>query len=351
MIKDIAVLIHGISPQKKAGDPTTHLREFFNELRQHSQHIQSRFKDEQLIFIQWGHPSDEDPSAASSDQRIYFAQQQILVRLNSIPLPANPNDRGPLSRAVLARTLHNEILISGFGDVVYFVGSQGYGKIVGIVLDQVRKRIDALVASGYLDMNDQIRLHLIGHSLGVTIGFEFLLSIFSDAQYVSSYFAQKDDETSVSEGSLNRALSFQMTSVTAQENVEFYSRWRQRFIFGSFIATASQLPLLLQRRQVVIDSLANEQQLDPRIIGITGDPRYRWLLFHDPRDLLSFNTKILFSDEDSIVETEVQNKVDATLLDVGKKFSQTHENYRFNEIVKKMALEQLLLATDHIISD
>lgn len=80
------------------------------------------------------------------------------------------------------------------------------------------------------------------------------------------------------------------------------------FGFGSFVAAASQL----QRRQHAIEQLARGVHLDPAHIGITpACDCPRWLLFHDPRDLLSLPTKALFGDCPWIHEAWVENKVSA----------------------------------------
>jgi len=56
----------------------------------------------------------------------------------------------------------------------------------------------------------------------------------------------------------------------------------------------------------------------------------------------------MFSDQDVIVETEVENTIDNTPLNIGDRFSQTHNNCRLHEDVLKMTEDQLLRATDYI---
>jgi len=60
------------------------------------------------------------------------------------------------------------------------------------------------------------------------------------------------------------------------------------------------------------------------------------------------DTKFMFSDQDVIVETEVENTIDNTPLNIGDRFSQTHNNCRLHEDVLKMTEDQLLRATDYI---
>ncbi len=345
MIQDIVILIHGISPQIDVGDPTSMLRNFFETIRDRSTHIQSRFGDERLIYIQWGHPSSNQTSKATDDQKIHFAQAHILEKLKGLPLPEGIDDRLPLSRATIARLLQREMLISGIGDVVYFVGSEGYHTIISMIQDRLQKRISILVNAGTISPSDTLRLHLITHSLGVTIGFELVVSLIAEQRVVESYFGYPGSHGGSTVGPIDRAECYLMRNDASQPSRDFYKQWEGKVVLGSFISTASQLPLLLQRRQDIINTLADGKHIDAgKYIGLGDDSERRWLLFHDPRDLLSFHTKMLFAETPNIVETVVENEIERG-FDIGKRFEQTHNNYFLHEEVLRMTEEQLLVSS------
>jgi hypothetical protein len=314
-----------------------------------SAHIQARFSNERLIYIQWGHPSSNQTNLATDDQKIYFAQAHILEKLKGLPLPEAIDDRLPLSRATIARLLQREMLISGIGDVVYSVDSKGYYAIIGMIQDRLQKRINSLVDAGTISLSDKLRLHLITHSHGVTIGFELLVSLIATHNAVENYFGFPVSYGGPTAGLSDRVECYLMRNDASQASRNLYNQWKGRVVLGSFISTAYQLPLLLQRRQVIVNQLADDKRIDvSEYIGLSDDPAYRWLLFHDPRDLLSFHTKMLFAETPNIVETVIENEIDRN-LDIGKRFEQAHNNYFLHKEMLKMTEEQLLASSNHRI--
>ena len=74
----------------------------------------------------------------------------------------------------------------------------------------------------------------------------------------------------------------------------------------SMVTMASQIPLLLLRRQTVVDHYYNDQKLDPRDIGIPLDGPVRWKIFYDVDDLLALATRNIYISSTAIQDIQVR---------------------------------------------
>jgi hypothetical protein len=93
--------------------------------------------------------------------------------------------------------------------------------------------------------------------------------------------------------------------------IQRLSTWRAKaasgaLTLGSFVATASQLPVFLLRKQGLVERLAGGQQLDPAVIGVHGRHE-QWLLFYDVDDLLGYPTRHLYAPRTGIREIQVDS--------------------------------------------
>jgi hypothetical protein len=104
---------------------------------------------------------------------------------------------------------------------------------------------------------------------------------------------------------------------------ERYLLWRSRAAegrlrLGSKSSAASQLPLLMLRKQKLVD-LLNEPgaRIDASVIGIREDGAPHWLLFYDVDDVLGFPTRPLFSPERALHEIEVRTGLEPLSAHLG----------------------------------
>lgn len=325
MIQDFAILIHGINPDPIPGDGVESLVGFLSALCRKDAHLAARFPPQRVIPIRWGHPQQARPdegSAFRTDEQLFLAQNRILQAITAVEPELTPDDYLPWSRAQLAQALQRTLLISGIGDVVYFSGVDGYRTIQRILFRTLRQRVEQLRTHGDLQPGDRIRLNLFAESLGVTIGFEFFSLLFGPAR-----------------------KGHELGDVLDPHDLAFFRASASAFVFGSFVSAASQLPLLLQRRQHVIEQFANGSHLDPAHMGILSSCACpRWLLFHDPRDILSMPTRVLFGDCPWILEEWVENQV--TAMAPADRFEETHHGYWMNPQVMDTTRSFLRRACD-----
>jgi hypothetical protein len=206
--------------------------------------------------------------------------------------------------------LRETIVTRGLGDVIYYASADGE--------ERVRKRVYHQVLSQlhpYLNEPD-VRLHLWGQSLGVTLTHDFLFGLFNrDPDYRPGFLDQAATETDKTD----------------------FERWREKakkgeLRLGSLTSTASQLPILLMRSQKVVDSFANKKLLDATDIGITDPNRVCWNIFYDVDDLLGFGTRRLYNHDRAIQEFQV---------DTGDNPGDAHTNYWKNSLYKKETAQLL----------
>lgn len=309
MKKHVIMLIHGISPDITPGDPSINIRQFYENVRALSPELQSRIPSEQVIAIQWGHP-DASGIGSSPNERpdllLMQAQNQIIEMIYP-----HGSHGSPPSMEWISTELHRRLVIPGIGDMIYANGSDGSAQIRDLIYSHnLIPRLLQIVRQ------DTVCLHVIAISLGVTIGFEFLRSIFAS-----------HGGTAVANGRFGELRTMVGT---------------HKLQLGSFTCAASQLPLLLLRDVDVVKSLAAGNRLDPSLIGISGTDT-RWLLFHDENDILSMPTKPLFSPDVAIKEIAVNN--DHGSLD----FVASHTGYWQNQQVIEETRDFLSEATSSFV--
>lgn len=360
---NILVLVHGMVPDDKPRDPLTSpeepqgllkklfddrqiviYQEFWKKLSDKQPELANLFEkfthkasDGQeytlpFIGVEWLHelPASPKPSIdeLSDDQRLTRAQnfvndqiahkvlRQVNEKNNHVMelLGGNWGMGFDAPTLLILRNLvvglRETIITRGLGDAIYYASADGEARVRRRVYHQVLSQLHP-----YLDEPD-VRLHLWGQSLGVTLTHDFLFGLFNrDSGYRPGFLDQAATETDKTD----------------------FERWREKakngqLRLGSLTSTASQLPVLLMRSQKVVNSFANEQRLDAADIGITEPDRVCWNIFYDVDDLLGFGTRRLYKQDRAIQEFQV---------DTGDNPGNAHTNYWKNSVVQEETAQLL----------
>ncbi|MBD2038582.1 hypothetical protein H6F76_26875 [Leptolyngbya sp. FACHB-321] len=361
---NILVLVHGMVPDEQPRDPLITpeppqgilgklfddrkiviYEEFWNKLTAKQPKLASLFENFTqtasdgkeytfpFIGVEWLHelPAAPEPSVDElyDDQRLTRAQNFVNKQIAHEVLRKVPDENNYVLKLLGSRYggitydaptllilrnivvgLRETIVTRGLGDVIYYASADGE--------ERVRKRVYHQVLSQlhpYLDEPD-VRLHLWGQSLGVTLTHDFLFGLFNrDPDYRPGFLDQ---------------------AATKTDKTDF-ERWREKakkgeLRLGSLTSTASQLPILLMRSQKVVDTFANEKLLDATDIGITDPNRVCWNIFYDVDDLLGFGTRRLYNHARAIQEFQV---------DTGDNPGDAHTNYWKNSVVQEETAQLL----------
>lgn len=308
--KHVLVLIHGITPEEQPD-----VRAQYRELVQAVTAAGLPFL-KPICEVEWGVPpsaSDDregrmswdvpaEPGVWRPDQYLASAQRFVasLVRDGSDardeerggePIPGRGAvDWGVPGVRMAVRKLRESVILLGLSDAIYYAAPEGERAVRDAVFSQVFAELQAAD-------DEVVHLHVVGHSLGVTVAHDFLFSLFSD---VGRAKAQHRPDVSQDAGTNPLIQSLQ-------------DKWRKRarekrLVLGTFISFASQLPLLVMRKQALVESLAREQRLDPGVIGIDRDRKsVQWVNFYDADDVLGFATSALYRASPAIADVRMNS--------------------------------------------
>ena len=151
-----------------------------------------------------------------------------------------------------------------------------------------------------------VKIHLFGHSLGVTIVHDFLFRLFKNGH--ESDFVKYD------QGGEWASKEFQKWRAKAQNG---------ELTLGGLAFAASQLPLMVMRKQVMIDKLFKHEGFDPADIGVVSSG-IQVKFFYDVDDALGFSSRNLYSPNNAIMDIQVNS---------GDLPETTHTGYWDNEVV------------------
>lgn len=299
---NVLVMIHGMTPNQKPRSPFDSdsngkywgYNAFWNALCEKQPKLSELFPND-FIGVEWGHELPEETSLSSTelreDHRLTRAQNFINDRIayEKLVTAFDENDvtlfdfplLTPISR-MLVVGLRESIITCGLGDVVYYCSPGGETQVRQAVYSQVLKQLEP-----YVDEPD-LRLHLIGQSLGVTLTHDFLYGLFT-AKEESDFYSQGNDDDKT------RFKIWQDKATNRQLKL------------GSLTSTASQLPLFMMRKQKLVDQLARHELIDAKAIGIVDSNRVQWQLFYDVDDLLGFGTRRLYNAGNAIREFQVDS--------------------------------------------
>ncbi|WP_009630885.1 hypothetical protein [Synechocystis sp. PCC 7509] len=329
---NVLVMIHGMSPEPEPHSPFDSqgkfwgYNEFWANLCQEQPDLPNLFP-QSFIGVEWGHelPQPSLPSVEQlrEDQRLTRAQNFVNQRIAYDNLVKAPNDnnvtlslfsgRGadiplltPMVRALVVG-LRESIVTRGLGDVIYYTSEQGECYVRQTVYHQVLKKL------AQYEQEQDVRIHLIGQSLGVTLTHDFLYGLFAP-NHEPGFYKQ-----------------------ASEEDKERFKTWRQKrqngqLKLGSLTSTASQLPLFMMRTQKLVDRLAKGELIDAKDIGIDNSNQIQWQLFYDIDDLLGFGTRRLYNAANAIKEYQV---------DTGDNPGDAHTGYWQNRMVIEQTAQLL----------
>lgn len=293
--KHVLVLIHGITPEK---DP--HVREQYRELLAAVERAQLPV-EKPICQVSWGVPGD-DGTVGSEDQYLTPAEAFVgsLVADKSLREVERAGvDWGIPGLRWGIREVRESVVLYGLSDAIYYAAPEGEKLVRDAVFNQVFAKLEA-------SEDSVVQLHIVAHSLGVTVAHDFLYALFG---------AQRDP--------LYPAPT-QGGEIKLQDaNHLLQNKWRElaaagRLKLGSFVSFASQLPLFVMRKQALVKRLAERQKLDPGVIGIEkARDHVQWAIFYDSDELLGFATRALYEDTPAIVDINVNSGVDPYHAHVG----------------------------------
>ena len=294
-----------------AKEPKTHddlYDPFLKALYKKSPELKSRFG--KPCKIEYGH---EPPKGTlRDDQKLLAAQNQIEEKISHKSLKQTMPQQfsvvpfyveviGNLLRKPIS-FVRDDVFTHGFTDAIYYASTDGeravrnsiYTKVLG-ELEEAKK-------------DNDVRLHVVAHSLGATVMFDFLYGLFAPDE---NYPEDKDNEK------LNHKPDFFRENINDEKMghyAECYDYWRQRSTcpnkkgtlkLASFSTFGGQLPFFLMRKQKLVDMLHNKESLDVSVIGVEPNNSAMWKVFYDVNDILGYPVKGLFGNPVAIQEFHI----------------------------------------------
>ncbi len=294
-VANVFIMVHGMRTELEPLSPFPQYDQFWRDLCQAQPQLPKVIN--KLVKVQWGHATSVRPPNIRPDEELTEVQKLIGEKVSyeavrNLKDPNNDLMSGfpgvqadfPLSSTLrkLAIFLRDNIILRGFGDAIYYTSEDGERQVRQVVYQQILEKIDPF------EVHPEVRLHLFGHSLGVTLTHDFLFGLFNpDPNYRPGF---------VQQGAPHTVALFQKWRLKAQQG---------QLRLGSLTSAASQLPLFIMRKQALIDRLYHGNLIDPADIGILDPARTRWLTFYDVDDIVGFPTRNLYSPNTAIKEIQV----------------------------------------------
>jgi hypothetical protein len=310
---NVLVLVHGMVPDKAPSSPFAQYEAFWQQLclykRDLSQQIAQRIgvqwghemptlsADELKIARGWGYTGPRSGANIREDEKLTRAQIALGVRVNYDAVRTDPSrnnilmsglfnrDYGlPFIREKLFIGVRESIILRGFGDVLYYCSPEGETAIRRVVYDQILTQLDAFSDA------DEVRLHIFGHSLGVTLTHDFLYGLFAEGHEPGFVKDEQGDP----------------------EAIRLFQKWRKKaqeggLTLGGLASAASQLPLFVMRKPQMVDMLFNDGYFQPKDIGVVSAAQIQWKIFYDVDDMLGFPTRRMYRPDDAILEVQVDS--------------------------------------------
>lgn len=303
MPTNILIFIHGITPEERPASHQRDYRDLWGAMQAEQPTLTG--KVDKIVEVEWGNRFAGGPMGP--DTLLSDAERQISGRVRFDVVEQHPGPGNVLHPGVLgdvgipgvrrlARNIRERLVQFGLADAVYYASEDGeravrnaiYGKLLR-ELREYKTPLSSRTPEGAL--RPELRLHVVAHSLGVTVAHDFLYGLFGKFD-APDYLSQT-------------------TSVIDRQDYEY---WRARaadgqLIVGSFVNMASQLPLFVLRKQKLVTQLAEGKVLSPSDIGIGvgTDKTVRWLVVYDVDDVLGFATRELYGNHVSIRQVQVDS--------------------------------------------
>jgi len=288
MATHILILIHGITPEAAPASHSGLYDKFWRALQEAQPALPAVIRH--VAGVEWGNrlgPGATRPDERLSDAERRASELERTERVHARPGPNNVVHPGPFGDwnlipglRKLTHILREQLVQFGLADAVYYASQDGEIAVRNAVYGQVLRALRPH------RKDDQVHLHVVGHSLGVTVAHDFLYGLFG-----------KPGEPDF----LGQAAS--------QEDRDDYALWRDRagsrLHLGSFTSMASQLPLFALRKQSLVDRLAAGGVLNAQDIGVVIDGQTQWLIVYDVDDPLGFATRELYGNANEVRQVQV----------------------------------------------
>lgn len=313
MTENVLALIHGMVMEPSPHSHTDTYARFLAGLYDHEPRLRGLLADGRIVRVEWGH----DVAAGADlrpDQRLGGAQRFVASRVNYAAVRARPDPLNVVLRGlrsdwnltgarIVVRPVREKLIQFGLADAVYYTSEDGERQVRAAVYEQILSGLEPFAGA------DEVRLHVVSHSLGVAVAHDFLFGLFAPGH-------TPDFATGAGQGSAR--------------GQDLFRTWRDRaqagaLRLGTFVSMASQLPLFVLRKQQLVDRLHGGRLLDPAVIGVRGT-HVQWLVFYDIDDVLGFATRPLYDPATGIREVQV---------DAGDLPSTAHTGYWRNKTVLK----------------
>lgn len=306
---NVLVFVHGMTPDVAPSDPRSPggtYDKFWKALQAHKPELEGLFPDGPIL-VEWGHQLSSTENPVREDHRLteverFLNEQVSYQNIKKAPGPNNAltSDWGIPGVRQLITSVREGVVSFGLTDVIYYCSGDGEIYVRAQVYNQV------LVAMQPYITEPNVRIHLFGHSLGVTVIHDFLFGLLKKGHVPD--FVQ----------------NYQGGAWASEE----FQKWRNKaqngeLTLGGLASAASQLPLMVMRKQVMIDKLFNHVGLDPADIGVVSTG-IQWKIFYDIDDLLGFASRNLYNPNHAVMDIQV---------DSGDQPLGAHVGYWENEIV------------------
>jgi hypothetical protein len=227
-------------------DFTKTYEDFWAELQKAKPNLTTKIN--KLIKVQWGHTLPGQTSDIRADQELTQAEKFIGDNVNYEQVKQHPGPNNvvlsglgglledvktgipwfPVLRNFLM-DVKERIFLLGFSDALYYSAPDGEKQVRTVVYEQILGELEE-----FAEASQEVRLHLFGHSMGVTLTHDFLYGLFGS-----------EDPDFMRQGTTR--------------GVELFGKWkgkaeRGELKLGSLSSVASQLPIFMMRKQKLVDS-------------------------------------------------------------------------------------------------
>jgi hypothetical protein len=309
---EIAVFIHGITPEESPEDQEENPNVVYDKLFRHIQKELKKNKkpllDPKPIKVVWNWVPTGDISEYK-DQGLAKAERQIGREV--IKFEKEIWDfkhwytiwHSLLWHAIYKRC--RDALLYGFADGMYYVSQDGEKTVRDHVFKEVSEEIIKRLNEG--GEKSKVSLTVIGHSAGSLIAHDFLYHLFSGRKQKPHDVQEIKDLRGMAED----------TNKAAGDKNPLYSRLRVRrlYTFGSPLA-----PWIL-RANSLLTKITSNQPLKVADLGLgprAGLPNPRWVNFWALTDVAAFPVSFLYDDPEAVEDR---------YINVGLWFPTTHGAY------------------------
>ena len=303
-IVEIVIYIHGVSQSTKERTHDSEYSQLHAGIASSARNWPSDY-----CGVEWGgNPSPSDPNPRSH-KLLATAQRHLGSRV--MPILDNAADWTINPTRFTVGTIR-KLAFYGFSDMFYYVSRDGKKA----VRTAVARKITDFIRSKVTD-DDLLSISILGHSAGSVVAFDLLFHLFSDKKSAAGFCAGA------------RAVSRAMTELESRV-ASGTLRLRRLVTFGSPLA------FTIFRNDAILETLANDKQLDPTDYGLASSFRDdypqlsgpRWINFWDKDDPISFPIEPLVAQSNTAIALDVYS-------DVSDLLTQAHNAYWDNEGVHR----------------